>query len=63
MDLTTLTIEQLKAMAFDAVVAKENAQATLNAVLPEINKRNTPAPFAPAQEPAVTDVIEGNNAE
>lgn len=62
-----MTIEQIKALAFDQVVAKEQAQNNLNALLAELQKRNAPAPFVPAapETPATpeTPAIEGNNAE
>lgn len=47
MDLSTLTTEQLKALAFDQVVQKDQAQNNLNAIVGEINRRS--------QQPNITE--------
>lgn len=39
MDLDKLTTEQLKAMAFDAIVKRDEQVQVLNAIIMELNKR------------------------
>jgi hypothetical protein len=39
MDFSNLTDEQLKALGFDQIIARDNAQAILNAVLAELQRR------------------------
>ena len=39
MDITTLTIEQLKALGFDQMVLLQQTQNNLNMILAEIEKR------------------------
>lgn len=38
-DLTTMTIEALKALAYDQLVLLNQTQANINAIQAEINKR------------------------
>lgn len=44
MDLTKLTIEQLKALAYDSIVDLERIQNNLKFLNEEISKRKTPLP-------------------
>jgi hypothetical protein len=43
MDITTLTMEQLKALAYDQIVILNQAQANLNTIQAEIAKREQAA--------------------
>ena len=48
-DITSpdVTVEQLKALAYDQLLIREQVQANLNALQAEIQKRSTPAPTPP----------------
>ena len=47
MDVTTLTVEQLKSMAYDQYAILEHAQNNLRILNGEIIKRATPAKVEP----------------
>lgn len=47
MDITTLSITELKALAYDQFVLIEQTQKNIAAINAEIAKRNTPAPADP----------------
>lgn len=48
MDITTFTIEQLKALAFDEIIKKDAAQNNLNIIQVELQRRATIPPASPA---------------
>lgn len=50
MDLSTLTIEQLKVYAFDQIIARDRAISNLNALIEEMNKREQPQESETATE-------------
>jgi len=40
-DIAQMTVTELKALAFDQIMLRDQAQANLNAILAEIQKRNS----------------------
>ena len=50
LDVTTLSIAELKVLAYDQIAAFEGAQANLRIINEEIARRNQPAPKEEAVE-------------
>jgi hypothetical protein len=49
LDITTLSLEQLKALVYDQLVVLNQTQANINALQAEIQRRSTPEPTPPVK--------------